>query len=430
MSPGDAGDGDEHAELQRRTLVTLRLAQVPAQAGVAASVAVVTLLAGDVLGSDRWAGLGGAAFTIGSALTAVPLALAMRHHGRRPALATAFGVASIGAAVAATGGQLRWFPVLVVGLMLFGAAQAASLQQRYVAADLAPARQQARAIAAIVWVGTLGAVAGPVLTPVAKDVGRSLGLDELIGPYLMGIVLSAVAGVVILIRLRPDPLVVAGGVDPAAERIHPLHQVRTSYGVIRRSPGAILGLAAMAGSQAAMVAVMTMTPPHMKDHGHADLSAFVIAVHIVGMYGLAPVVGRLVVRVGAIRAIQLGAVVLATGTVSAVVAGYVPALMFAGLFLLGLGWNIGLIGGTTLLTTSVPPEARVEAQGTGDLTMSLCGAAAAFTSGFVKASFGFHVLADGATALAALLLVAAWIAAARRRAPTEVAVSADASTAR
>ena len=94
-----------------------------------------------------------------------------------------------------------------------------------------------------------------------------------------------------------------------------------------------------------MVGVMTMTPPHMKDHGHADLSAFVIALHIVGMYGLAPFVGRFVDRRGAVRAIQVGAVVLGAGTIATVIAGYVPALMFVGLFFLGLGWSFGLIGG-------------------------------------------------------------------------------------
>ena len=111
--------------------------------------------------------------------------------------------------------------------------------------------------------------------------------------------------------------------------------------MIRSSPGAVLGLVAMAASQAAMVGVMTMTPPHMKDHGQADLSAVVIAVHILGMYGLAPFVGRYVRRVGAVPAIEAGAVVLGSGTVAAVVAGYVPALIFVGLFLLGLGWSIG-----------------------------------------------------------------------------------------
>jgi hypothetical protein len=91
------------------------------------------------------------------------------------------------------------------------------------------------------------------------------------------------------------------------------------------------------------------------------------------------------------------------------VAGYVPVLIFAGLFLLGLGWNLGLIAGATLLTSSVPAEARVEAQGTGDLLLSTCGALAAFGSGFVKQAAGFHVLANIATGVAAGLLIYAWL---------------------
>jgi uncharacterized protein (DUF58 family) len=118
-------------------------------------------------------------------------------------------------------------------------------------------------------------------------------------------------------------------------------------------------------------------------------------------------------------------VVLGAGTIMTVIAGYVPVLMFAGLFLLGLGWNIGLIAGSTLLTASVRTESRVQVQGTGDLTMSLCGAGAALVSGVVKASFGFHLLADASTALAALLVLYAWVTGARAR-----ALSADASTTR
>jgi MFS family permease len=405
--PDEIGGIDREA-LQRRTLTTLRVSQVPGQAAVAGSVAVVSLLASDMLGSDRWAGIGGAAFTAGAAITAVPLAAAMRRRGRRPGLVVAFLVAAVGALVTAAGGQQRWFPLFVIGLVLFGAGQAATLQGRYVATDLVAPHQRARAVAAIVWIGTIGAVIGPVLTPAAKGLASSLGLVDLIGPYLVASALFLLSALIVWVRLRPDPLVVAGGTDPHAERARPLRQVRVSYGEIRRSRLAVLGLAAMAGSQAAMVAVMAMTPPHMKDHGHADLSALVIAVHIFGMFGLAPVVGRFVDRIGAVRAVGWGAVVLGSGTVSAVIAGYVPVLMFLGLFLLGLGWNIGLISGTTLLTSSVPDSARVAAQGTGDLTMSLCGAVAALGSGFVKASFGFHLLADAATVLAALLLVYSW----------------------
>ncbi len=407
-----ADSGVDREELQRRTLRSLRIAQVPGQAAVAGMVAVVSLLASDLLGSDRLAGMGSASFTIGAAFTAIPLAAFMRRRGRRVGLGRTLLIGAVGASIAATGGQLRWFPLFLVGMVAFGAGQAATLQQRYVAADLAEPDKQGASIAAIVWVGTLGAALGPLLTPFEKTVAEGLGLDPLVGPFVFAAVFFVVAATVVWIRLRPDPLEVIGGIDPHAERTRMLRVVRSSSSVIWASPGARLGIVAMAASQAAMVGVMTMTPPHMKDHGHADLSAFVIAVHIVGMYGLAPFVGRFVDRAGPIRAITYGAVVLGAGTIITVAAGYVPALMFLGLFLLGLGWNFGLIGGTTILTASVPESSRVEVQGTGDLTLSLCGAAAALSSGFVKAAFGFHLLANGATALAAALLVLAWYTAA------------------
>ena len=407
-----AETGVDREELQRRTLRSLRFAQVPGQAAVAGMVAVVSLLASDLLGSDRLAGMGSASFTIGASLTAIPLAAFMRRRGRRVGLSRALLVGALGASIAATGGQLRWFPLFVVGMVAFGAGQAATLQQRYVAADLAPPEQQGASIAAIVWVGTLGAALGPLLTPFEKSVADRIGLDELVGPFLFAAAFFLIAATVVFVRLRPDPLAVIGGIDPHAERVRMSRVVKSSASVIWKSPGARLGIVAMAASQAAMVGVMTMTPPHMKDHGHADLSAFVIALHIVGMYGLAPVVGRFVDRRGPVRAIQIGAFILGAGTVATVMAGYVPVLMFVGLFFLGLGWSFGLIGGTTILTASVPEASRVEVQGTGDLTLSLCGAAAAFSSGFVKASFGFHLLADAAALLAAGLLVLAWYTAA------------------
>jgi MFS family permease len=205
--------------------------------------------------------------------------------------------------------------------------------------------------------------------------------------------------------LQPDPLRVAGGVDPHAPRIQPVQQVRTDARVVRGLPMAQLGLASMVISQTAMVAVMTMTPPHMKDHDHSDMSAYVIALHIVGMYGFAPFVGRAVQRIGRPASIMLGSVVLGAGTAISVVLGYSPVLIFVGLFLLGVGWSFGLVAGSTLLIEAVPTESRVEVQGAGDLVMSLCGGAAAFSSGFVKQSFGYPTLAYAGTLLAAVLLL-------------------------
>ena len=142
---------------------------------MAGVVAVVSLLGKDMLGSDRLAGLGSAAFTTGSAIIAIPLAARMKRRGRRSGLVMALMLGVLGSAVAATGGQLKWFWLFIVGMTIFGCGQAATLQSRYVAADLARDDERATAIGSVVWVGTLGAVFGPLLTPFEKRVGEALG---------------------------------------------------------------------------------------------------------------------------------------------------------------------------------------------------------------------------------------------------------------
>lgn len=391
------------AALQQRTITTLRLTQIPGQAAIAGVVAVLALFVGELLGDDRFAGSGNAAFTLGSALMAPSFSAFSRRRGRRPALVTAYLIGACGAGVAAFGGQMRWVWLLLLGMVLFGGAQAASLQGRFVAADLAEPGEGATAIAAVVWIGTLGAIFGPVLTPQWKRLSPHLGLDPSVGPIAVAAFLSLAAAAVVWWRLRPDPLAVNGGIDPTASRSQPIKSVKRSWVVIRRSPMVQLGLAAMITAQASMVAVMTMTPPHMRDHLQADRSPYVIALHIAGMYGLAPLVGRFVQRVRADRAVVVAGLVLSLGTAASVLAGYHQPLIFVGLFLLGLGWNIGLIAGSTLVTSSVSADERVELQGTADLMMSFCGGCAAFGSGFIKRAWGFHLLANG-TSLAALAL--------------------------
>ena len=406
----------DYSVQQRRTLNTLRLAQVPGQAAVAGVVVVSALLAKELRnGNDQLAGSGGAAFTMGAALLAVPLSALMRRRGRRYGLMLAFGLGAVGAAITAVGGQHGVFALYIIGMLAFGGAQAATLQGRYVAADLAREHDRAKAIASVVWLGTLGAVFGPMLTPWERRLAKAADFNPLIGPFVVASLLAVVAMAVVSVRMRPDPLAVNGQLDPNAERIRPLRQVRISAGVIRNSHLAPLGLAAMVISQTAMVAVMTMTPPLMKDHHQADLSAFVIALHIVGMYGMAPLVGRGVARFGEIRSVMVGAIVIGSGTVVAVISGYVPVLIFIGLFLLGLGWNIGIIAGSSLLIGTVPVDSRVEVQGTADMTMSFCGGIAALASGFVKQAWQFHTLANAATVMAGMLLVAAYTQSLRQR---------------
>jgi MFS family permease len=135
----------------------------------------------------------------------------------------------------------------------------------------------------------------------------------------------------------------------------------------------------------AMVSVMVMTPVHMK---HVDVSlriiGLVISVHVIGMYAFSPVVGSVSDRIGQIRTIQLGLLILLA---SAVISGSAAAddvpRLGVGLFLLGLGWSCTLIAGSTLLSFSVDQELKTSIQGASDLVMNLSGALGGAVAGVI-----------------------------------------------
>jgi MFS family permease len=382
-------------------------ANVFGYAGFVAVIAVAALLASEMTGNDSIAGIPAAAATLGTAAAAAPLAQRSKRHGRRFGIRRGYAVGVLGCGAAFLAGQLGIFWLLTVAMFAVGMGNTANLQNRFVPADLADATTRAQAIAMVVWVGTVGAVVGSPSALWANRVGTGIGAEEWASPALLGALGFTVAGLIINTRLRPDPLQVAGGIDPDASRNSPIQSARHALGVVWPNVRARLAIVAIAVSQMAMVAVMTMTPIHMKDHGQAELSTLVIAVHILGMFGLAPLIGRWADGFGRVRSLQVGALILAAGTVSAVIAGYVPALMFVGLFLLGVGWSVALIAGSALLTESVAESERVGAQGLTDVVTSLLGATAAFSSGFVKTAVGYEWLANFATMAAVLILIGA-----------------------
>lgn len=412
----------DRAVVQRRTVRTLMTANVFGYAGLSAVAAVTVLLAREMLDSDRYAGFPAAAAVLGTAIAATPLALRSKRRGRRAGVLIGYIVAIFGAGLGLVAGQAGIFWLFVIASGFFGFGNASNLQNRFTAADLADDDRRAREISMVVWVGTVGAVVGPALALWVNRVGKDFGMSEWVSPLMLGMIGFLVAGLIIGIYLRPDPLEVAGGVDPEAPRENPLRGFGHSWKMIWPNQLARLAVGAMAISQMAMVAVMAMTPLHMRDHGHAELSTLVIAVHVLGMFGLAPLIGRWADRHGRINSLKVGAVILGTGAMAAVIAGYVPSLVFVGLFLVGVGWNFAFVAGSALLTESLPASERVGAQGLSDVMMSLFAAVAALSSGFVKATAGYHLLANFATTAAVLVLVGAVYVEKTRREPVEAIV--------
>jgi len=398
----------ERADLQRRTLRVLVTGQIIGAAALAAAVTVGAFVIQDILGDDTpWGGIATATVTTGTAVMSHRLSRLMTRRGRRPGLQLGYLLAAVGAFIAAAGAETSVLPLFIVGLFLFGNGQASNLLARYAATDLASPDARARAMSRIVFSSTFGAVFGPLLIQPAQNAGEAwFGFGRYTGPWIFSGVVLLVAFVNVAVRLRPDPLVVSGGIAPRSEGRLP--SIRAALAIAGGTPRGRLALTSMVVSQAAMVAVMTMTPVHMKLHGHETLSQYVVSLHIAGMFAFSPLVGRYVDRRGTLQAVWVGSVILVASTILAALSGTGHLMLFPSLWLLGVGWNFGLIGGSAMLLESVSESDRVTVQGSADLLMSLCGGVAGLSSGFVRRAVGYHMLSNAATLAGIALLVAAF----------------------
>ena len=393
--------------IQKKTLRTLVSGQVIAAASLASAVTVGAYVIQNILGADTaWSGIASATVTIGTAFMAQMLSLVMMRKGRRVGLQSGYLAAFVGGVIAGVGAEKSHLVIFLVGLFLFGNGQASNLLSRYAATDLADVKTRASAMSRILFASTFGAVFGPILVVPAERVGESLfGWHKYTGPWIFSACFFVFAAINVMVRLRPDPLEVSGGLKSQDVAGVQPPKFRIAMQTIIQSPSAKIAIFAMVVSQVTMVAVMTMTPVHLKAHGHESVSPFVISLHIAGMYAFSPWVGKYCDRKGRYSAIAVGSILLILATVFAALAGESALLLFPALWLLGVGWSFGLIGGSNLLVDSVPLESRVQVQGTADFLMSLCGGIAGFSSGFIRRAVGFHMLSNIACLLAFVMFL-------------------------
>lgn len=403
---------------QRRTVATLVVAQAVGAVGITIGIATASLLARDLSGSEEQAGLAQTFQVLGAAVAAYLLARLMSARGRRVGLATGYLIAALGSLLAVVAGVAGSMLLLLVGASLLGAGTAANSGARYAATDLATEDRRARALSTVVWATTIGAVAGPNLSGPSGAFADAVGIPELTGPFALGTVGMVLASVVIAVRLRPDPLLLAREVavlapeEPVAgPEAPPVHTAswRRTVAAVRARPVLGWAVAGLAGAHAAMVGVMVMTPLHM-EHGGADLRiiGIVISVHVLGMFAFSPLVGMLADRLGREPVLAAGGVILLA---SLVMCARSPegssAEIFTGLFLLGLGWSFATVAASTMIADHAPLEARTDVQGSADLVMGLTAAAAGGLAGLVTGSFGYPTLAVCTVALALLVVLAA-----------------------
>ncbi|KAF6615310.1 MULTISPECIES: MFS transporter [Paenibacillus] len=401
---------DKQRKLYRRTLITVIFSQIFGGAGLAAGVTVGALLAQDMLGTDKFTGIPTALFTLGSAVAALLVGRFSQRFGRRMGLGLGFiagGVGAVGVVVAALMDSIT---LLLISLLVYGSGTATNLQARYAGTDLANSKQRATAASMAMVFTTIGAVAGPNLVNVTGEFALSIGVPSLAGPFLLAAVAYTLAGIILLLLLHPDPLLVAKAV---ANQTAQGSQSNSDPEATRDGrKGITLGALIMIITQIVMVAIMTMTPVHMKHHGHGlGEVGLVIGFHIGAMYLPSLVTGILVDKIGRIAMAMASAVtLLLAGVVAALAPTDSMVMLIVALSLLGIGWNFGLISGTALIVDSTTTSNQAKVQGSVDVLIALAGASGGALSGMIVANSSYSILsyAGGILALA-LLPIMLWM---------------------
>ncbi|MEU8620764.1 MFS transporter [Streptomyces sp. NPDC048623] len=377
--------------LRRRIQAVLIASQILGGLGIAIGVALAAVLAKEVSGTEALSGLASTATVAGPALLAMPLASLMARRGRRAGLVLAYLVGAFGAAVAVLGATAGSFPLLLAGLVGFGAGSSANLAARFAAADLAEPDRRARSISTVVWATTIGAVLGPNIAAPAGESVSGLGIPTAAGPFVWASGVFVVAAAMVAVLLRPDPLLTARALaGPEEASAADERSLRAGLRAVKASSRARLALVTVAGSHTAMVSIMSMTPVALGHHGASiRLIGLVISGHIAGMYAFSPVMGWLSDRLGRLAVIGLAVALITTAALLAGTAGPSHGQTALGLFVLGLGWSAGLVSGSALLTDSVPQAARAAVQGLSDFIMNTSAGLGGLAAGLIVSQAGY-----------------------------------------
>ena len=378
---------------RRKLMLTLFAAQVCGATAHSMSMAVGSIMAAVIAGTNTASGLAVGLAALGAALASWPLARLMARSGRRPGLALGYGLGVIGTVLAMIGVAVQNLPLFLLGMTLFGFGSTSNLLARYAAADVSPGAQRGRAMGLIVWGSAGGAIIGPNLMAPALTAGNALGIHPTASAFLISVAGYALASLLIELFLRPDPLAIARQLQHDADTGRPIAPAR-SLGTILGDVRVQIALATLTVSQFVMISTTSTSPVYLHDQGHNVQTIGVgVSLHLAGMYVTSPLSGWLADRFGRLPTIGAGALLLIGATM---LAGFVPGshrvLVISGLFLNGVGWNLAFVAGSALLTDALSPNERASTQGLADLVMGLMGALGSSAGGMILGLWGFTIL--------------------------------------
>lgn len=398
------------SKLARKITWVLFANQSLASAGFIAAATINSIIGAKLGGSPSYAGVPSAVYLLGGAFASSVWGYLMDRIGRRNGIVLGLIIGVLGNALVLYAISINDFLLFLAGMVMMGITNSAVVLGRFAAAEVNPPERRGEAISNVVLGGTFGAVFGPLLVGPMGTFAHTLGMDELAGAYMATLVLFAIASVVVLIGLRPDPRDLGMQIAVLHPEENSLGEARPIF-MILRQPAALMAVTAMVLGQVVMVALMVITSLHMRGHDHnlRDISS-VVSSHTFGMYAFSVLSGRLSDKWGRGRVILIGSLTLLLACILAPLSPDVIPLAVA-LFLLGLGWNFCFVGGSTLLADQLSPAERARTQGTNDLFVGLASAIGSLGSGFLFAASSYMVIAvvGGVLSFIPLVMSVMWM---------------------
>ncbi|HZO24433.1 MAG TPA: MFS transporter [Chloroflexota bacterium] len=357
--------------LIRRNTILLALTQAFVGMGNQTTPTLAPIIVVQMLGSAALSGLGSSILGVSRLIIAYPVGWLTDRYGRKAGLQLGLALTLVGTLVIGAAMLLGSFPLVVLGLVVFGLGVGAGQQLRLAAADMFVPARRGEGLGYVLTGSLIGAVAAPILIWGSELIAGASGQDRLATVWFL-LPIIIVPSMVLVLLVRPDPKTIAQNLERyypgyvAHESERPAVAEGGGLGVwLRHFPLAT----AFANSFAAlgtMSMMMAMTALALDHHGYGlSLISVSVSLHVVGMFGFSIPFGRLSDRFGRRNVMLIGNVVIAVGSIFVgTSADYL--LITIGTFLVGVGWSCVNVASSALITEVVGPTERGRAIGLSD----------------------------------------------------------------
>ena len=364
----------------KRNVSLLALCQGYAQTCVTVMISVSALASLLILEDKSLATLPHAFMWVATALAATPASLLMDKYGRRGGFAVGAVLGVAGCALCTLGLHLGEFWVFIGGTSCMGAFNAFNQYLRFAAAETANDEYRPKAISWVIGGGIIAAFVGGTLAGNTSQ----LMAPQFMATYIALGVFPILLGITIQFVRMPKSLKREDFAEEKASTGRPLVQ-------IMKQPAFIVAAIGTSVSWAGMILMMAATPLSMKLCGLESDVPFVIQWHMFAMFAPSFFAGSLVNRYGDLAVIMMGFILFFGGIISGLT-GITLANFFITNLLIGAGWNLMLIGSTTLLVKCHTEEEKGKVQGANDTIAYIIAAISSFFAGYLQIEIGWDAV--------------------------------------